>query len=234
MKANKSNTIIEDKRITILVGHYGSGKTELSINFVRYLKQKGKENVALIDLDVINPYFKSGEKKETLTNLGVKVVLPDYYLSSVDLPLISPLVKSIITDSGTSCVFDIGGDGAGAIVLGCFSDLLRLAGAHVQCFMVVNVMRERTRTENGIRSVLNQLTKSSHIEINGLINNTNLSYMTDSDMIVNAQYILDDLFDRTGIPTVLITGEASVLDMLPERMKPLCFTIERMMAPEWL
>ena len=127
------------RRLKVLVGHYGSGKTELAVNMALRLAQTAR--TMLIDLDIVNPFFRSAEVKPLLQENGVEVVYPAYALSGVDIPILPAEVERAFTADGFS-VFDVGGDDDGAVALGRYHAQFSACPADV--YFVVNPFRPRT------------------------------------------------------------------------------------------
>ena len=113
------------KRITIVTGHYGSGKTNFAVNLAVDLCRKGK-SVVLVDLDIVNPYFRSADFKEQLTEMGIEMICPVYANTNLDIPALGADIYSVFNkDDGRYIIFDVGGDDAGAAALGRYSHLIQ-------------------------------------------------------------------------------------------------------------
>lgn len=159
------------KKINVFTGHYGSGKTEVAVNFA--IKNKVD---AIADLDTVNPYFRTNDAKKVLENEGIKVISPYYAGTNLDIPALPPEVYSVFS-GGKTAVLDVGGDDDGACVLGRFYDYFKNEDAEV--YFVVNVFRPETDNEEKIIEMLRAVEHSSRLKVTALINNSNLMDQTE-------------------------------------------------------
>ncbi len=222
------------KKFFVFIGNYGSGKTELSINFALDFAKKYK--TALVDLDIVNPYFRSSEKRGILESAGIKVIEPVFANKTIDSPSLPAEVASVFVDGSERVVFDAGGDPVGATALGRYhGDFARFIG-DVEALYVVNARRPLSGTADDILEMLAQIQGRARMRISGLINNTNLSIETTADDLLFGQEIIRDVSERSGLPVRYTTGWKSVLDSLAERSGVLGepYPIETRMRPEWL
>ncbi len=187
------------KRITIYVGNLGSGKTEVAVNTALGLLKLGKET-ALVDLDIINPYFRARLVRKQLEDMGLKVVSPAGRLSFADLPAVSPAVKGVVENVEMTGVFDVGGDDVGAVALGQYRELLE--GRDFQMIFVINTCRPFTRDPEGIIRYLDGIQEASGIRAHGLVNNANLGGETDLDTVLNGFSVVSRVAARIGLPLV--------------------------------
>lgn len=223
-----------DKRLTVVVGNYGSGKTELSISVARHLKAVEKQKTALIDLDIVNPYFRSGEKRELLESEGIRVLMPTFAMTSVDIPALPAQIQSVFDEKNEHVVFDVGGDDTGATALGRYAHFFEKEKENLRCLFVINAMRPLTRTCDDVLDLMHRISLRSRMQFTGLVNNTNLQGETDADVLLQGQQLTLDVSKQSGIPLVMITGQRSVLDKMPPEYGPLYFPLERVMIPEWM
>ena len=180
------------KRINIFVGHYGSGKTELAVNFAI------KNKVDLIaDLDTVNPYFRTNDAKEILEKSGIRVVAPYYAGTNVDLPSLPPEVYAAFTDNKTA-VLDIGGDDDGAYVLGRFKEYITEENSEV--YFVINVLRPETDSADKIIEMIKAIEYASRLKVTYLINNTNLMGETEYSHVEKGEAIVKEVSRLTNIP----------------------------------
>ena len=158
--------------VVVIVGNYGSGKSEVAINLAAYHRQAGLR-VRIADLDLVNPYFRSREARGALAELGIEVVLPpDQYLQA-ELPVLSPMVAGIIRQPGELTILDVGGDNVGAMVLAALGDAFA-AGAAPQVLQVVNPLRPATATHAGCLKIRREIEAAAGLSVTGLIGNANL------------------------------------------------------------
>lgn len=200
---------MDTKRITIFVGNYGSGKTEISINYSLYLL-KIYESIMLIDLDVINPYFRSREKSTYLQSRGIEVIFPEN-LVYADLPIIPPEVQRIIQNKDSAVVFDIGGDEEGATALS--SIVNRLSGQEYEVVLVVNTFRDRTRDVEEIIQTKERIEERSRLEITKIVCNVNLGHETNYQLINDGYLIVKEAADKMSLPIKFIAMKKSLFPL---------------------
>lgn len=222
-------------RLTVHIGHYGSGKTELSLNLMHKLLKQG-EKATLVDLDIVNPYFRSGEHKEDLEKLGARVIRPNFEGTNVDVPSLPAEVVSAFTDKSAKVVLDVGGDSSGATALGRYHVDIEEDDYIVKC--VVNTSRPFTKTALEIVEMVRSLEKASKLKVDTLINNTNVARETTADMIVDSQPIVEEAAKMLGISVSGIGAMQNIIDELPEdfykRYKDIITPVELYMRKDWM
>lgn len=186
-------------RIVIFVGAFGSGKTEIALNYVRVLRKQGKQ-VAIVDLDIASPYFRSRDVTEKLTTQGIEVIAPPGELALADLPIVVPRTKGAFDDPELYVVVDVGGDDIGATALGRFSDQLRQLPHEL--LLVVNTCRPFTKDISGIKTMRLAVEKAAHLKVTGLVSNTNLGSETTPDIVHKGSEIIANAAEQMGIPVV--------------------------------
>ena len=202
-------------RLYVFVGAYGSGKSEVSVHFAHMLKKEDpSRKVMLADLDIVNPYYRSADAKEALESEGIRVIVPEYANTNVDVPALSGEVYSAFDMPDTVAVFDIGGEDLGARVLGAM--LSRFKNIEYRVFMVVNAFRPFTSDPEGIREMCSELSEAARLPISGFINNSNLLEETTEEELEEGEKVLLEASKLTGIPIVYQTGLDHVL---PENWK---------------
>ncbi len=180
------------KRINIFVGHYGSGKTEVAVNFAI------KNKVDLIaDLDTVNPYFRTNDAKDKLEKENIRVVAPYYANTNVDLPSLPPDVYAAFTEDKTA-VLDIGGDDDGAYVLGRFKNYITEENTEV--YFVINVLRPVTDTAEKIIEMIKAVEYASRLKVTCLVNNSNLMEETEYAHVEKGEKIVREVSEITKIP----------------------------------
>ena len=218
--------------IVVIVGNFGSGKTEVAINVAVNRKLAGID-VRLADLDLVNPYFRTREARRALAELGIEVVLPpDKYLQA-DLPVLSPVISGMIRQPSQLTLLDAGGDGVGATVLASLSDSLR--GKNVNMFQVVNPFRPFTETVSGCLKIREEIEDAAQMAINGIIGNANLIDETTVDDLYRGYDFIQELSRKSELPVKFITA---VTDLLPriDKNRIACdiLKIERQLVPPWI
>jgi RecA/RadA recombinase len=199
------------KKFYVFIGNFGSGKTELSLNLALESSKAGK--TVLVDLDVINPYFRSSERKEMLKEFGIKLISPMFAMTNVDLPALPPDVQSVFIDEHETVVFDVGGDPSGATALGQYK---RFFGAIpegcLEVLYVVNPRRPLSETPEMVLELLERIKDRSRLNITGFINNSNLSYETSADDLAAGYEMMKVISPKTGIRVSYTSGKEDVLN----------------------
>lgn len=217
-------TMLTDRRFVVLVGNYGSGKTELALNLA--LDAASTQTTTLVDLDIVNPYFRSGEKAEELRAAGVRVLMPTFAMSTVDIPALPAEIQSVFEQPGQKVIFDVGGDDTGAAALGRYAPSFRRYRQDTTVCLVVNAMRPLTQTAEDVVDLAQRIAARGRMDIDVIINNTNLADRTDADMVRKGREIAQEAARLLGIPRVVDAAMPALgLEALP---------LKRHMAPEWM
>lgn len=191
------------KRITLFCGHYGSGKTNIAVNYAKHLRESGLKT-AIADLDIVNPYFRTKDSEKELEALGIRVISLPFANSSVDLPSIPAESYSVFAKRDEYAVFDIGGDDSGAYVLGRFAPYIKEEN-DFDSFYVVNFNRPLTRTAEEALEVMREIENASHIPFTGIVNNTNLGEETTPETVALSNGEALKLSELAGIPVSFTT-----------------------------
>ena len=186
------------KRIQIITGHYGSGKTEFAVNLALKLAET-KENVALADLDIVNPYFRSYEQAKRMEEAGIRVIVTSCG-GVADIPAINPEVMSIFQQEKWTGVLDIGGDPIGARVLARFAPQLRQKDFDL--LFVLNANRPETRDADSALQYMRAIEAECCQKVTGIVNNTHLCRETTPEEILKGARLAQQLSEKTGIPVV--------------------------------
>ena len=209
--------IVNDKRIRIIIGHYGSGKSEFSMNYVTHLRELVDTKVAISDLDVVNVYFRTREKRDFLQSKGILPIDSSVQATTLDLPAVSAQVTSPITDKEYNYVIDVGGDDVGARVLGRFSHLIEKDDYDMFC--IVNANREKTQTAQDVINHIRSIEKTSNLKVTGLVNNTHLVRETTIEDVLKGYELVKEVSNLTGIPIRYVTCLESLIPQLPNNLK---------------
>jgi hypothetical protein len=207
------------KRLTILCGHYGSGKTNIAVNMAFDLRNQ-RERVAIADLDIVNPYFRSKDSAEEFRERDIRLICSDFASSNVDLPSMPADLYSITDDRGLSVILDIGGDDRGAYALGRLRDAI-LAEDDYEMLMVVNKYRPLTPDAESTLEVMAEIEAACGIPFTGIINNSNLAgETTAADVLASADYA-EEVARLCGLPLVCTTVNEALCDELKAQICPL-------------
>ena len=222
--------VADDKRIRIITGHYGSGKTEFAVNYVKKLRESVDGRVAIADLDIVNVYFRSREKKEELEEKGIQVIASNLDTAVADVP--AAMTMPVINKE-YQYVVDLGGNDVGTLVLGRIKPLLDHAEADF--FMVVNAYRPNTSTPEGIIEQMENLEYAAGLKVTGFINNTNLVRETTAECLLHGDEVLKEVTKRTGVPVKYVSYVKDVMtEEIPEGLSGELFPMEFNMRKTWM
>lgn len=198
-----------DKRITIFTGHFGSGKTEVAVNYAVKMALSGKKT-AIVDMDIVNPFFRTVDARKDLEERGIRVIAPMYANTNVDVPSLPPEINSLFEDRSWNVVLDVGGDDLGARVLGRYNTQI-VAEDYVHYF-VINTRRPMTRNAEEISAMISEIQGSARLNVDKLVNNANLLGTSSPELLAEASVILKEVSERLSIPVGLVSGMTEVLE----------------------
>lgn len=184
--------------VYIFTGHYGSGKTETAVNFARMLRRDPERKIALIDLDIVNPFFRSADAKEMMAQIGVRLEVPVYANTNVDIPALTGVMGALMEDSSYDVILDVGGDDLGAKAVGRYADTIRKRKYFR--YFVMNERRPFTRDADAAGLIYDEIEKAACVPCSGVINNTNLLDETTPEMIINGGQSVRELCERKHVP----------------------------------
>ena len=199
---------MEYKRLTIVCGHYGTGKSNVAVNMALDLK-KQHNKVVLADLDIVNPYFRSVDSADELKNHGIRIICSDYANSNVDIPALPSDIYSIVDNKDEKAVLDIGGDDRGALVLGRLTPKI-LEENDYNMLMVINCYRPLTKDALSTIEVMREIEDAAHIKFTGFINNSNLGEETTEQCIIDSFKYADDVTNATNLPVFATTVKEDI------------------------
>ncbi|MDL2218183.1 hypothetical protein LJC27_05940 [Christensenellaceae bacterium OttesenSCG-928-M15] len=204
------------KSYYILIGNFGSGKSEIAMNIA--INAAKSEKTVMVDLDIINPYFRSAERKDDLEKAGVKLHYPIFALTTVDVPSLPPDIYSVFVGDYETVVFDVGGDPTGATALGQYKpNFENVPPEQLNILYVVNPRRPFAATSEMVLDMLYKIEYCSRLKVTGFINNGNLAVDTSAEDLFAGYELLKEVVDKTGIPVKLTTGVKHVLDEYMEK-----------------
>jgi hypothetical protein len=221
-----------DKRLVIVIGHYGSGKSEFSVNYAVKMKEQF-ENVSIADLDIVNPYFRSREKREFFEKIGVKVFDSSIRNTAVDIPALPAQMAGVILNPDEKSILDVGGDPVGARVLARYAEQIK--NVEYDMFFVINGNRPETSTVEGAIKYLNMIEATSKLKVTGLINNTHMLKDTRVEDVEFGHELTKKVSWETDIP---IRYEAVIKETAEniknEEILEKLFPINLYMREEWM
>ncbi len=222
---------IDLKGIVIIVGNYGSGKSETAVNLAAQSIKSGK-SVKIADLDLVNPYFRTREARIPLESLGVSVVLPDKQYMYADLPILTPAVAGMIRNPADLTILDAGGDDAGVTVLAALEDFLK--AQKVAMLQVINPYRPFTQDVQGCLKIQKEIEISSKLKVTGLISNANLIDETEPEHIIKGYELVKEVSRETGLKLEFITACPQVLKKMDAKQFDCpILPIDRTLLPPW-
>ena len=207
---------MEHKRLTLFAGHYGSGKTNLAVNYALLLAKEGKK-VCIADLDIVNPYFRTKDSAAVLEAAGIDLISPQYANSNVDLPALPAASYRLVQDLNTYGIMDIGGDDRGAYALGRFTPSI-LQENNYRMIFVANCYRPLTRTAEDAIEVMLEIETACGLKFTDIINNSNLGSETTAETVLNSLTYIEKLSRISGLPVFAHAAVASVASELEGRL----------------
>ena len=216
-------------RVSIITGHYGTGKTEFSVNLALQLAAQG-HNVMMADLDIVNPYFRSRERKTQLQEAGIQLISSSQACSDADVPALPAELLTILQNRDVTGVLDIGGDPVGARVLARFHAQITLED--YQLIYVLNANRPEVRTAEAAVSYLRAIEAVTGLTCTGIVNNTHLCGETTPEEIRKGAGLARQVSQETGIPVLCHTAEKRFVETLSDLSEPV-FPITIQMKKPW-
>ncbi|MBR0541672.1 MAG: hypothetical protein IJK26_05630 [Clostridia bacterium] len=200
------------KRITLLSGHYGSGKTNIAVNMALDLK-KQYDKVAVADLDIVNPYFRTKDSMEDFKRNGIRLIVSEYANSNLDIPALPDDMYAITDDRQLKTIIDVGGDDRGALALGRIAPQI-IKENDYDMLMVINRFRPLTPDAESTLEVMREIELAGGIKFTGLINNSNLGAQTEKEDILSSVKYANEVSALSGLPVVLTTVEERLYNIL--------------------
>ncbi len=203
---------MEHKRLTLFAGHYGSGKTNIAVNYAIALAKEGK-SVCIADLDIVNPYFRTKDSAKQLEDAGVTLISPQFANTNVDLPALPAEAYRLVQDKAIYGVMDIGGDDRGAYALGRYVPFIKEEGNYRMIF-VANCCRPLTTTAEEALEVMQEIESACGLQFTDIINNSNLGPETTAETVTESLPYIQKLSELSGLPVFAHTAECNVAKQL--------------------
>lgn len=211
------------KRITILCGHYGSGKTNAAVNMAYDLKEQ-HDKVLIADLDIVNPYFRTKDSKDDLENRGITLISSEYAGTNVDIPAMPQQMYAIIDDKSSKAVIDVGGDDRGALALGRIMPAIKEENDYEMLF-VINCFRPLTRDAESTLEVMREIEEACKCKITAIVNNSNLGNETTEDDVLKSVDYANEVSRITGLPIKCTCVHARLYDSIKNKI-PNAFSLD--------
>ncbi len=220
-------------RITIIGGAYGSGKTEFAVNYAKHLKNEDQGRIGLIDLDIVNPYFRSRDLTVQMEQTGITVVSSELAMENVDIPALSPRIYSLLQDHSYRVVVDVGGDPVGARALGRFNQYFM--AEPYDFWVVINPFRPETRNADEAARLIESLQNAGRIGATGLVANINLGRETTLEIWRQGLPVIHEIAGRMELPIMFYAVESGFLaDNIDFFTGYPVFPLQLAMLPPWL
>lgn len=219
-----------EHRIDIFSGHFGSGKTEVALNFAIKQREAGKK-VTIVDFDIVNPYFRTNDARGCLEEKGIQVIANAYASTNLDMPTVPLNILSVFDNKDTAVIFDVGGDDDGALALGQYKRYFDAQGYKMH--FVVNTKRPLTRTAEELIEIAERIETASKLRFTDIYNNTNLSAQTDGNTLFSDYAEIEKLSRKMGIDIEKNCGLRSVLRDVPYDLKKTKFEMEIYLRKPW-
>ena len=198
------------KRLTLFAGHYGSGKTNIAVNYALQLAREGKK-VCIADLDIVNPYFRTADSADVLKEAGIDLISPKFANSNVDLPALPAEAYRLVEDKSSYGIMDIGGDDRGAYALGRYTPFIKKENNYRMIF-VANCYRALTRTATDALEVMREIEAACGLRFTDIVNNSHLGNFTDVQTLLDSQPFIEQLCELSGLPLYLTTVRADLAE----------------------
>jgi len=227
------------KRLTLFAGHYGSGKTNIAVNYALLLAKEGKR-VCVADLDIVNPYFRTADSEAEFRKAGVELIRPQFANSNVDLPALPAEAYRLVQDKSIYGVMDIGGDDRGAYALGRYTPYIRQENNYRMVF-VANASRPLTQTPQEALEVMREIEAAGGIPFTDIVNNTNLAGMTQVQTLLDSREYMEELSRLSGLPLFFTSVRADLAqaaareipNVLPLRLQEKYFDLPDQKFGRW-
>ena len=212
------------KRLTLFAGHYGSGKTNLAVNYAVMLKEKGLD-VIIADLDIVNPYFRTKDSENELKEKGIELISSKFANTNLDIPSIPQEMYRTVQDKSKYAVMDIGGDDAGAIALGRFAPYIKEENDYDMVF-VVNFYRPLSRNAEEALQIMREIEAASKLKFTSIVNNSNLGEETSAEDILSTTVEAEKLSTLSDLPVKFTSVKESIYNKLNNKTNLFCLALQ--------
>ena len=210
---------MEFKRLTLFAGHYGSGKTNIALNYARTLN-RDHNNVVIADLDIVNPYFRTKDSEAALKAEGIGLIVSEFANSNLDVPAMPKEIYALVDDRSQLGVLDIGGDDRGALALGRYTPAIAEENNY-EMLLVVNMYRPLTRTADDTIEVLREIEEACRLPFTAIVNNSNLGPLTTAQTVLNSIPYAQEISRKTGLPVKMTCAKEDLCPSLAGQVENL-------------
>lgn len=211
------------KRITIFAGHYGSGKTNIAVNYALSLAREDKK-VTIADLDIVNPYYRTKDSSEILAKNGIELISSPYANTNVDVPALPAEAYRVTDDLSRYAIIDVGGDDRGALAMGRYAPKI-LEENNFEMLAVINCFRPLTKDPESTLEVMREIETACKMPFTGIVNNSNLGPDTAKEDVISSLDYASEVSRLSGLPIVMTTVLKGLYDGLKDEV-PSAFPIE--------
>lgn len=217
-------------RLHIFCGHFGSGKSEISVNYAIACAENG-EKVSIVDLDIVNPYFRTNDARKILEEHNIEVIAPEFANSNLDMPTVPGDIMKVFNNPERKVIFDVGGDEDGAFALGRYLQYIIKDGYKMH--LVVNAKRPLTENAEEIVAMAKEIEAASRLTVTDIVNNTNIGKLTDSAVITETAPEVEKAASELGVPVEMYCVAKDNNITLPEKMEEKKFIIDIKIKMPW-
>lgn len=221
---------MESKRITIFAGHYGSGKTNIAVNYALHIREE-YDKVSIADLDIVNPYFRTKDSEKYLEARGIHLISSEYANSNVDVPAIPSEAYSIIDDLSVRAVIDVGGDDRGALALGRYTPSI-IEQNDYEMLLVINKFRPLTPDCASTVGIMREIETACGMKFTGIVNNSNLGDETTAEDVISSVGYAKEISKASSLPIRMTTVKEDLFDILKEKVVN-CTPIKLYVKQSW-
>ena len=221
---------MESKRITIFAGHYGSGKTNIAVNYALRLREE-YDKVSIADLDIVNPYFRTKDSEKYLEAKGIHLISSEYANSNVDVPALPAEAYSIIDDLSVRAVVDVGGDDRGALALGRYTPSI-IEQNDYEYLLVINKFRPLTPNCASTLEVMREIEIACGMKFTGIVNNSNLGDETTAEDVLSSIGYAEEISKASSLPIRMTTVKEDLFDTLKDKVAN-CTPIKLYVKQSW-
>ena len=191
------------KRVTVFAGHYGSGKTNIAVNYALGVSALGRRT-AIADIDIVNPYFRTKDSEQVLEDAGIRLISSEYANTNVDTPALPADIYSVFADKSITAIIDVGGDDRGALALGRYVPYMKQENDYEMLY-VINKYRYLTADARSAVEVMNEIETAAGVKFTGIVNNSNIGEETTADSVLKSVEYAEEISQLTGLDIKMTT-----------------------------